>query len=287
MTNKEKVKEQQKGRVLEWLDSRKLERIPLDKLVIPDTGIDHQEALDDAESSILNNGLLVPVSVCGPYDNGTYQVIDGARRIHVFKKMFEDQQIPCYVIDGALTERDVKYLALACNKEHRKSFNSINIQYAQMLYGEYADGLIREHYLSGAISNLTGISSRQARKYLNVVANGSEELIRSVSDDMVGIADANLIVTATADEEKQNRLAELCQSSSYGTKREILKKIQDGTIFEELDKEQDDDEIILNVMQQKMIKKAESSLRCILGSDIPKKDLKKLKKLCKDVCKKY
>lgn len=286
MTNKEKAREKQKERVLEWLENRELIRIPLEKLVIPETGIDHTEGIVETEEDILNNGLIAPISVCGPYEDGSYHVVDGGRRIHAFHRLFQDGMIPCYVIDGDLTERDVKFLALSANRVQRRSFNSINIQYAQMLYDEYADGLIREHYLSSAISNLTGISARQARKYLNVVANGSEEVIQSVSAEKIGIADADLIVTATSDERQQERLVSLCRDSSYGTKREVLDKIQDGSIFKDL-KKKDNDEIILSLMQKKLIAKASSSLKGILDSDIPKSELKEIKILCKKFCKKF
>ena len=76
-TNKEKARKKAEARVIKGMETRKFECIPKEQLIVmTDDGINHQDNIKDMQDEILDNGLLSPISVVGPYPDGTYYVVD-------------------------------------------------------------------------------------------------------------------------------------------------------------------------------------------------------------------
>ncbi|HOJ36948.1 MAG TPA: ParB/RepB/Spo0J family partition protein [Ignavibacteriales bacterium] len=84
-----------------------------------------REALDELKKSILQNGLIQPITV-RPYQN-RYQLISGERRLRSFKELGY-KEIPAYIIN---VESDEMMLALALIENlQREKLNIIEVAHA-------------------------------------------------------------------------------------------------------------------------------------------------------------
>ena len=104
--NKTKLRKAKEKRTEKLLKTREFTMLPLSQIVIPENrGIDSDSKMDEMTEELLEHGLLSPVSVAGPYEDGTYKVIEGARRIKSLRTLIKKSEIPCYIVAEAVSDR--------------------------------------------------------------------------------------------------------------------------------------------------------------------------------------
>ena len=224
MTNKEKNEKKARNRILSLFKKRRLQHIKPELLdVIEVDGMDHAYNLQEMEDEIFQNALLAPLSVCGPYPNGHYYIIDGARRLNAIMNMEflgKELGVPCYVIEcDNLSKKDITLLAIKCNTIKRNDI-SMNVVYTEQLLDLSAEGVIAKKDVSKMLSQQTGMSDRQARKYRSIVENGSSSLLDSFKDKRISINAAEMI--AKKPEDEQEELIEQFEGLNYGEKSKAI-----------------------------------------------------------------
>lgn len=226
-TNKDKARKKAEARVIQGMETRKFECIPKEKLIVMmDDGINHQDNIKDMQDEILDNGLLSPISVVGPYPDGTYYVVDGARRVNSLD-FVGNHKIPCYVVgDKNLTKKEVAVLALCANKIKRNNDMTLKVRYTQFIYQEYADGVIDRHTVTDTVRKVLNVSPRQARKYINIVENGSENVQNELANGNISINEANAIVNNNVEEDRQDAWLHQVKNLGYGQHNEMLERIK-------------------------------------------------------------
>lgn len=270
-------------RVIRLLEERTFQILPIERLQIQEDLLDSSANLEEMEEEIYDHGLLSPISVVGPYKDGSYKIVDGGRRINIFRKFFSGQ-IPCYVVsDGNISEKDAKLLAISANKVHRPNDHLLNLKYAEILLEESIDGFIEERHLPAVHSNLTGVSQRQARKYIRIVENGSELLMNALKDRDIGISEADAIINAWGDNiEEQNYCVEICKKIPQGYKKEILHEIKSKNICSTQQKS------LSQMKISRLITITEHSLQDFMDMDIKNpNDVHVILELCQAICEKY
>lgn len=277
-------KERKARRAIEFANKRKFRRIPLNLLIVQEgLCIDSDFELYKMEEEILNNGILSPISVIGPYSDGKYKIIDGARRVKAFRNIAKTCDIPCYVVgDHTVSDRDAMLLALSANKVKRNNDCSLNIQYAKMVYDEGLRDQLDERDMPTVLAKMLGFTRRQADKYLHIIDKGSDAIINMVGNGELGVQDATVIVSCIEDEDQQKQCAELCQTAAYGTKSHILKAIRDGQNPTQTTKN-----AIRNGRIQREINSAEKALKFLISSDTEQTELTGVLALCNELSKKY
>src|SRR5699024_4719148 len=133
---------------------------------------------------------VTPLTVSGPYGDGTFRLIAGERRLTAFRKLkeqgeTEDGKLPCYVIGTAeMPETEQELLIEVSNVDTR------DIQNKQMHYMKIVR-LIKELVDREGLSkrkemqlrkNYMRCSERYARFYNQVFENDNPELTRMVED---------------------------------------------------------------------------------------------------------
>lgn len=224
MTLNEKINNMAIERVKSLFASRQLQHIDRDLLdIVDEVGIDHEFELEEMQEEIFQNGLLSPLSVVGPYPNGRYTIIDGARRLNAMGFLGECK-IPCYVIEcDNLSQKDVTMLALSCNMVKRNDI-SLKMAYTEICCLDAAAGKIKVSQIPEILSNATGMSERQARKYRKIAMDGSEDVITAFENGEISINDAETIVRHPVEE--QPELVEKYKGLKYGEKARAI--IEDG-----------------------------------------------------------
>lgn len=230
LENKTKLRKAKEARVAEYLKTREFRMVPLEEIEISITlGIDSDVGLDELTEEILEHGLLSPVSIAGPYEDGKYRVIEGARRIKSLRSFLKGNKIPCYLVAGAVSDKEMQLLALGANRVHREDDASLNVKYAQIIFDECVDGLIEERYASKALAEITGMTPRQSRKYMKVTKEGTSKVLSAVAGSILPIDLATEIVKAAPDDDKQqDRMAEVLSSRPYGTKKALVNGVKRG-----------------------------------------------------------
>lgn len=215
-----------RARVDRLLKDREVAYLPHSSLVImDDDGINHDADAERVDEEILKNGLLQPITVAGPYDDNTYLVIDGARRVKSLA--FAKNDIPCYVIGGKeITHKEAIELAISANKIHRSSDVALKMRYVEYVYDQSALGLVDRPHLGEIIAEGTSMTPRMAREYIRVVEEGSDELKEAVSQSDISVEDANRIISVEKSDEGQKKWLDKFKNAKWGSKNAIKNELK-------------------------------------------------------------
>lgn len=177
-----------------------LEMIPVDKLEInpdnPYRAENVQIGVNDLIESFQIVGLLTPLTVKGPNEQGTYYVLAGNRRITAIKQMGmrfwdtmradkDNKCVPCYVCDNNSMNADEEFLSM----EHvniivrdQKTINIHRTSVVQRLINMEQSGDLKSRELSKKASEILHLSDRWARVFIQV-GKRAEDRIKSFYND--------------------------------------------------------------------------------------------------------
>lgn len=84
------------------VDSSKIENIDVSKLIPTPYNNFETDNVGDLALDIKENGLKVPLTVCGPFDDGTYSVLSGCKRLKALKSLVAEGEkkfeiVPCII----------------------------------------------------------------------------------------------------------------------------------------------------------------------------------------------
>lgn len=185
--------EQQKETELCYIDEGRIVPNPLNHFSI--------DGIEEMAGSIRSYGIVTPLTVIGPLDDGTFMLIAGERRLTAFRKLLEEgelkeKELPCYVIGtAAMPETEQELLIEVSNVDTR------DIQNKQMHYMKIVR-LIKELVDKEGLSkrkemqlrrNYMRCSERYSRYYNQVFENDNPELTRMVEDNTLSISRAGRI----------------------------------------------------------------------------------------------
>ena len=183
-----------------YIEKEKLVPNPLNHFPIGD--------LSDLKNTIEQFGILSPLSVIGPYDDGTYRIISGHRRYASWCELCKEGRVsgpvPYYVVgDKEMTEREQYIRILISNIEAREE-NTSNVYKAELLEvlrQMAAEGEIREKAISRKMAEYMKTSTRYARYWTRVFGSENEELKELVRDNKLSIKNANKIVSMNEEDQ--------------------------------------------------------------------------------------
>lgn len=155
--------------------------------------IDEQE-LSSLQKNISVNGIITPLSVIGPYDDGTYTLISGERRLTAIKNLLMDggnehlKNVPVYIVGTKdMTESMQIILIEASNIETRENIN--RKEHYFKVFAEYRkmadNGTIKDRDMARLASNELGVSWRWASHFKAIMEKGAEGLKDAVIDGSI------------------------------------------------------------------------------------------------------
>lgn len=180
---------------LKYLEEEKIYPNPLNHFEIND--------IADMANSIRSYGIVTPLTVIGPDDNGNYMLIAGERRLTAFREIrkqgfVKDGILPCYIIgtiDMSKTEQEL--LIEVSNIDSRDIANKQShymnvVRLIKKMVDE--EGLskreevkLRKEYMRG--------SERYARFYAQVFNSGNETLQQMVEQNNISISRAGRLAS--------------------------------------------------------------------------------------------
>lgn len=166
--------------------------------------------MEDLKNSIVTNGLITPISVIGPNEDGDYVLIAGERRLNIYTELYNEgnekyKEMPVYVVGTIdMGETEQKLLIEASNLDTRDGYDK-NIHYLNVikLLKQYKaeNKLSRIEYVKMREQYLK-ISPRYARFYETIFNKGSEELIDMVKTGEVSVSRAGRLASIPEDLQK-------------------------------------------------------------------------------------
>lgn len=272
-------------RAMDALKERYLVMVSLSDLRTEDYGVDSNFELNRIQAELTEHGLLQPVSVVGPYEDGSYLIIDGARRVNAFRQMAsgkEDVYIPCYVVgDDQTSFEDAKLLAYASNRIKRTNDSVLNLRYTEMVYDLAVRQKIKEQHMSSMIARMTGLSTRMARKYITVVDQGGQKLKEWIREGSLGICEAYDICTYVAGRNNQYRCAKILMDAPRGAKEVLLQRLRKGYSIS------NSEEIIASYQDTQNVRQAAEQIRYLIDKSLDEAAVATLLDACKEFCSMY
>lgn len=147
--------------------------------------------INDLAENIRYFGLLSPLSVAGPDENGKYEILAGERRYQSIRKLNEEtpgymEDIPCYIVGESDMSPIRKQLVIeVSNLESRDDYNRDTHRFQVVkLYKQLADeGSIEEKDLVKKIGESLKMSKRYSGMYVTIFRSGVDELRESVESE--------------------------------------------------------------------------------------------------------
>lgn len=262
-----------------FIEKEKLIPNPLNHFPIGD--------LTDLKNTIEQFGILSPLSVIGPFDDGTYRIISGHRRYSSWCQLCEEGRvsglIPYYVIgDKDMTDRE-QYLRILISNIEAREENTSNIYKAELLevlHQMARDGEIKERSISAKMAEYMKTSDRYARYWTRVFGSDNSEIKELVKDNKLSIKTANKIIGMNEEEQAEAIRAvksgeKIPDFSSRGAKEDLTKNA-DGLDEEATMPSKTDDSKAAAEGSEKSEKKPSSFLELINSGNFTKEDLEQV-----------
>jgi len=186
--------------------------IPVESLQVSSYNTFDANDIEDLKNSIATSGLLTPLTVVGPDDNGVYEILSGERRYRAVCALNEESEtpwmpeIPCYVVATEMDPLNKRLIIESANLETR-DFNRDEHRFELVrILREMADnGDLKKKSLAAKAAKYMAVSPRYAKMYLAVYDHGDEALrsmIGDPSDGKIGMKDAATISYMPAEEQR-------------------------------------------------------------------------------------
>ena len=183
--------------------------IPLEQLAPCGFNSYEIEDVDILANEIKIAGLITPLSVIGPMDDGTYRILSGERRFCALSLIHKDDPecyhfVPCSIIGDKSMPLYTQKLIMEIANEGARRFDSIPHRFniINLLKEMVENGDLPERKVAAKMADYLGISKKYARYYRAVVFKGMPELQDLVQSGKVNIKDASAI--SQMEKEKQN-----------------------------------------------------------------------------------
>lgn len=231
--------------------------------------------LKDMVDSIGSLGLVTPLSVIGPMENGLYRLISGERRYksicEITSKTKEEFQIPCYVVGTSDMSKEMQCILIeTANLEVRetdiKTINEhrANVMEHLLILSDNAE--IKEHNVASKAAEIFKTSDTYARFWQRIFRKGIPPLKEMVKSGELGIKTANQIAKHT--EKEQEKAVKEIEQYVLSKNDDTLSDIPDNTepkatiqdIMENISSEEDTIDKLKREMQKNEMPEKEKSV---------------------------
>lgn len=186
--------------------------IAIDKLKASPLNSYEMTDIDDLKMDIMTYGLLVPLTVCGPNEDGMYEILSGHRRYEAIRRAREEgnlsdyDKITCMIVgNDDLSDIKKKLIIEVTNLTARRDFNEEAHRFTVIdcLKKLVEEGEEDERNIVKRAANYFGTSERYAGMYKSIMEKGTKEL-QEVAKDGTIASISDLQRLSAMDEETQN-----------------------------------------------------------------------------------
>lgn len=208
--------------------------LPMGSLVPFDTSLQHgniQVLKTDVETAGM---LLEPITVV-PTKKGTYDVVNGIRRLRALKQIGLSK-VPAYIVGTEdMSQKERQKLALNANLSQRKFVSNNTLELAVVITADFEERGEDFSHRSVELAKRCQISSRMAKEYLNLVDYAPQFLLdRCVRDPKFALSYANAVTEGYFGKPRQQRALmnfyNTPEHKALGNKKKVEDQIRKGLV---------------------------------------------------------
>lgn len=189
--------------------------IPIERLSASGFNTFEVSDIDSLVEEILAAGLITPLTVIGPFEDGNYRILSGERRITALKQIHDKNEedyaeVPCYVVGKSdMPEPAQKLILEIANEAHRQKYDSIPHRFAivKHVLQLSEEGKIRKSSVTRISAEHLGMTKKYARCFRDIVLSGNANLENLVLQKKIDVHLASLL--AKMDGETMEMLIDL------------------------------------------------------------------------------
>ena len=194
------------------IQNAKLEQIDISQLMPSSLNTYDTSDIADLRGNIEACGLITPLTVIGPFDDGMYQIMSGERRFKALTQLIADgyehfKIVPCYVC-GASNMPDVERQLLieAANLESREyteeERNKHRIRVIRIIKAMAATNNEKHQWVLKKAEAYMSCSERYRKMYLRIIEENDESMIGMIEQGNLSIPQANAILGMNEEDRK-------------------------------------------------------------------------------------
>lgn len=188
--------------------------------------------IEDLAGNISYCGLITPLTVIGPNEEGKYIIMSGERRYKAITEIRKKEperfnEIPCLICGSSnMSENEQRLLIESANTETRSvKVNERRFEIIKILFSMAEADIISQKDIVKEAEKYIQCSDRYRRMYLKIFKNQNKELQDLVINNEVYVSDAAYI--SGLDKEEQKEIIEQIKNGE-NAKDAIKKKKKEG-----------------------------------------------------------
>lgn len=190
------------------LKNTKQTPIAIDKLRNSPLNSYSMDDMPELVGSIKSCGLIEPLSIIGPDEDGYYEVLSGNRRLHALRGINEETGeysfVPCHIVGTFdMTELEQKLVIETANVETRDFDKNAKIfAILDIIKEMQKDGCASSSFYVKELKKYIGSSDRYRRAIVALSNSGDDELINLAKNGQGSIMSLATIANMNEDERK-------------------------------------------------------------------------------------
>lgn len=223
------------------IDKGTLESIDITKLMPSPLNSYETDDIEDLRGNIQSCGLITPLTVIGPTENGMYQILSGEKRFKALTQLVADgfdtfRTVPCYVCGNEeMHELEQKLIIESANLEARdQNANEKDIHRLQVLRILKAMNELNDEKHSHIVEvakNYMGCSKRYRNMYLRVIEEDDKDVYNLINQDKLGVSQADKIFSMN--EQDRQEATERIKNGEVA--KNVIQEIRDNNKEKVLD----------------------------------------------------
>lgn len=176
--------------------------------------------------SIKKYGLIEPLTIWGPTENGKAIVLSGGRRTLALREICgEDEMIPCYLLSYSMTGEE-EYNHIEESNAHNRKLRKRDIQrYRYQLMTKLKESLekgqIDRSDIPKMFAETTGCTVRLGRSYTKIFLDGAPEIRDAVGEGMLNAMPAASLLDVVPYKKQAEVAEELCKCKRSERQRRL------------------------------------------------------------------
>ena len=219
----------------ETLESGKVSKIAIELLEPSPYNEFKADEYEDLKGSILSCGLITPLTVIGPSDEGKYQIVSGERRYRALSDINKEKPgsfdtVPVYIIGDIHTDPLLQKLIIESSNLETRDYSQADINdhrmtVIQILEEMKESGEAKFDNITEELGKYLKASRRYCNMYLKIFHEGTPELqnaFRGKDDEIKNpVKTVHAAEIAGFDKETQNKVVDTMRKEQVSANKAI------------------------------------------------------------------
>lgn len=168
------------------------------------------DGLDDLKESIMTFGLLTPLTVIGPFEDGKYSTLAGERRYTVIQDLVGEGykylvDVPCLIVGDKDMNVTLQKLIIETSNLETRNFNKTPhyFKVVELLFELYKGKDVKRSKIVKETANRLKSSKRYGRMIVQIFEKGEESLFEMAKEGKIPIDKASRLASLPKEDQAE------------------------------------------------------------------------------------